>query len=61
VPKAAMHENDPAPGRKYEVGRTGQVAPVKDVAVSEPMEEPSNQHLRFSILTPDPAHDLAAA
>ena len=61
VPETAVYEDDRFPRREHKIGNSGQVAPVQDVTVAEPVEKATDLHFRSGVGTPYPTHDLAAS
>jgi hypothetical protein len=56
MPKAPVDEYDFASRRENKVGFTGEIRTVKSVAVPHPMDQLSNNELRFRILRTNRAH-----
>jgi hypothetical protein len=50
MPKTAMHENDFLSPRQYNIRLPWELCSMKSVAVSHAMEDPANEHFRFSVL-----------
>ena len=57
VPKAAVNENDLAPGPEDEVGTPGQVAAMERVPVSHTMQQPPDGHFGAGVPLSDRGHD----
>ena len=60
MPKAAVHENDLASRRKYQIRGTWEVAPVKTKTITQSMRYTSNAHFRLCVPTLDARHDAAS-
>jgi hypothetical protein len=61
VPETPVHEDDFPAGAEYEVGLSGQIAPVKAESVSESMQQPTHSELGLCALAPDASHILGTA
>src|SRR5262249_4906827 len=61
MPEAAVHENDPAKFRKYQVWFARQVFRVQTIAVPHTEHGLADYQFRFCVLATDTSHVLAAA
>jgi len=59
MPEAPVHEDDGAAGGEHEVRDTGEVAPVKPIAIPKGMDQAPDSKLRPGILRANERHSLA--
>lgn len=58
MPEAAMHENDTAEFRHYDVRLSGQIRYVQPVSETRRVKPPSQDHFGLCIRGSDARHDL---
>lgn len=61
VPETTVNLDRDPMARENDVGLAGQVAAVQAKAVPHAVEKRSHEHLRLSVLVPNPSHQLTAA
>ena len=61
VPEATMHKQSYSPGREHQIGRAGQILPLKAKAVAQQVSSFAHPKFRPGIRRTDPTHVSATA
>jgi hypothetical protein len=60
MPETTMHEDDLSKAPKNEIRRSGQIAAMQTIPITERMHDPANKHFRSSIFPANSRHQDAA-
>jgi hypothetical protein len=60
VPKTAVNQHDPAPGRKHQIRNSGQIPQMQSESKTHAMDKTPDRDFRLRVLAPDASHESAS-